>query len=122
MAKLIYSAITIAIDGYVADEDGNFDWARRTTRCTPSSTTSSARSAPTSTDAGCTTRWPSGRTRTRSPTRTTVTQDFGRVDLAGGRQDRVLDDARGGHQREDAAVEHDFDPEAIRQIEGVRGT
>jgi dihydrofolate reductase len=26
MAKLIYSAIT-SIDGYVADEDGNFDWA-----------------------------------------------------------------------------------------------
>src|SRR5437899_2248941 len=26
MAKLIYSAIT-SLDGYVADEDGNFDWA-----------------------------------------------------------------------------------------------
>jgi dihydrofolate reductase len=26
MAKLIYSAIT-SVDGYVADEDGNFDWA-----------------------------------------------------------------------------------------------
>ncbi len=26
MAKLIYSAI-ISLDGYVADEDGNFDWA-----------------------------------------------------------------------------------------------
>src|ERR1700716_2859852 len=26
MAKLIYSAIT-ALDGYVADEEGNFDWA-----------------------------------------------------------------------------------------------
>ena len=25
MAKLIYSAIT-SLDGYVADEDGNFDW------------------------------------------------------------------------------------------------
>ena len=26
MAKLIYSAIT-SLDGYVADEDGNFEWA-----------------------------------------------------------------------------------------------
>ena len=26
MAKLIYSAIS-SLDGYVADEDGNFDWA-----------------------------------------------------------------------------------------------
>ena len=26
MAKLIYSAIT-SLDGYVEDEDGNFDWA-----------------------------------------------------------------------------------------------
>jgi hypothetical protein len=26
MAKLIYTAIS-SIDGYVADEDGNFDWA-----------------------------------------------------------------------------------------------
>jgi hypothetical protein len=26
MAKLIYSAIT-SLDGYAADEDGNFDWA-----------------------------------------------------------------------------------------------
>jgi hypothetical protein len=26
MAKLIYSAIT-SLDGYVADQEGNFDWA-----------------------------------------------------------------------------------------------
>ena len=26
MAKLIYSAIS-SLDGYIADEDGNFDWA-----------------------------------------------------------------------------------------------
>jgi dihydrofolate reductase len=26
MGKLIYSAIT-SLDGYVADQDGNFDWA-----------------------------------------------------------------------------------------------
>jgi len=28
MGKLIYSAIT-SLDGYVADKDGTFDWARR---------------------------------------------------------------------------------------------
>jgi hypothetical protein len=27
MAKLIYSAFT-SLDGYVADETGNFDWAK----------------------------------------------------------------------------------------------
>jgi dihydrofolate reductase len=27
MAKLIYSAIITSLDGYVADKDGNFDWA-----------------------------------------------------------------------------------------------
>ena len=53
MVKLIYSAIT-SLDGYVADEDGNFDWAEPTRRCTPSSTTSSGQSAPTFTGAGCT--------------------------------------------------------------------
>jgi hypothetical protein len=26
MAKLIYSAMT-SLDGYIADQDGNFDWA-----------------------------------------------------------------------------------------------
>jgi hypothetical protein len=28
MARLIYSVIT-SLDGYVADEDGNFDWGER---------------------------------------------------------------------------------------------
>ena len=27
MAKLVYAAIT-SLDGYVADEDGNFDWSK----------------------------------------------------------------------------------------------
>ena len=52
-AKLIYSAIT-SLDGYVADVNGNFDWPRLTRSCTPSSTTSSDRLAPTSTGAACT--------------------------------------------------------------------
>jgi dihydrofolate reductase len=54
MAKLIYLAIT-SLDGYIADEDGNLDWAEPDEEVhTFSSTTSSDRSAPTSTGAGCT--------------------------------------------------------------------
>jgi len=40
VAKLIYSAIA-SLDGYVADEDGNFDWAAPDEESTPSSTSSS---------------------------------------------------------------------------------
>ncbi len=53
MAKLIYSA-TMSLDGYVADQDGTFDWAAPDEEVHTSSTTSSGRSAPTSTGAGCT--------------------------------------------------------------------
>ena len=53
MAKLIYSAIT-SLDGYVADEDGNFDWAAPDEEVHTFVTTSSGRSAPTCTGAGCT--------------------------------------------------------------------
>jgi hypothetical protein len=52
MAKLIYSAIT-SLDGYIADVDGNFDWAQMR-RGTPSSTTLIGRPALTSTGAGYT--------------------------------------------------------------------
>src|SRR6266705_577829 len=41
---------------------------RRTRKCTASSTTSNGPLALTSTDAGCTRRWSSGRPRPRSPT------------------------------------------------------
>ena len=53
MAKLIYSAIA-SLDGYVADEAGNFDWAAPDEDVHRFVTTSSGRSARTSTDAGCT--------------------------------------------------------------------
>jgi len=56
MADLIY-AISTSLDGYIADESGNFDWAhtyRRT--CTLSSTTSSDRSAPSYAAVACTRR------------------------------------------------------------------
>jgi len=59
MAKLIYLAIA-SLDGYIADEDGNFDWAEPDEEVhtfindLEPSTTSSGRWAPTSTGAGCT--------------------------------------------------------------------
>ena len=44
MAKMIYPAI-MSLDGYIADEDGKFDWAVPERRCTASSTTSNVPSA-----------------------------------------------------------------------------
>ena len=53
MARLIYSVIA-SLDGYVADEDGNFDWAAPDEEVHSFFNTSSGRSGPTSTGAGCT--------------------------------------------------------------------
>ena len=100
MAKLIYSAIT-SLDGYVADEDGSFDWAapdeevhafvndlerpvgtylygRRHVRGDGRLGDDGHRRRPAAVDARL------------------------RADLAGGRQGRVLADARVGVEREDA--------------------
>jgi hypothetical protein len=52
MAKLIYSAIT-SLDGYVADGDGNFDWAVPDEEVL-TFISDLERSAPTSTAAACT--------------------------------------------------------------------
>src|ERR1019366_6904350 len=60
MAKLVFSAIT-SLDGYIEDEDGNFDWGAPDRRCTASSMTWNDRWAPTFTGAGCTRRWSTGR-------------------------------------------------------------
>ena len=65
---------------------------RRTRRCTRSSTSWSGRSAPTSTAAACTRRWPTGR---RRPSTSQPPVGHGlRRDLAGRRQDRLLAHAR----------------------------
>jgi hypothetical protein len=53
MAKLIYSFL-VSLDGYVADEDGKFDWAMPDEEVHRSSTISSVRSARTCTGAACT--------------------------------------------------------------------
>jgi hypothetical protein len=52
MAKLLY-VMNASLDGYIADEDGNFDWGHQTRSTTPSSTICCGRSAPTCTGAGC---------------------------------------------------------------------
>jgi hypothetical protein len=65
MAKLIYLMIA-SLDGYVADEDGNFDWA------VPDEDVHAFiddldRSALTCTGAGCRKRWSAGRPTPLSP-------------------------------------------------------
>ncbi|MBO0892731.1 MAG: hypothetical protein J2P14_17580 [Acidothermales bacterium] len=55
MARLLYMAIT-SLDGYVADENGLYDWAMPDDEVSASSTTSSGPSARTCTDAGSTRR------------------------------------------------------------------
>jgi hypothetical protein len=53
VAKLIYSAIA-SLDGYVADENGNFDWAAPDEEVHSFVNDLERRSAPTSTGGGCT--------------------------------------------------------------------
>jgi len=100
MAKLIYSAIT-SLDGYTADEDGNFDWAAPDEEVhrfvndleRPVGTYLYGRRmyevmAPWETD---------------STLADPVARHAGvRGALAGGRQDRVLQDAGDGVHRQDA--------------------
>ena len=53
MAKLIYSAIA-SLDGYVADEEGKFDWAAPDDQVHSYINDLEGRTAPISTAAGCT--------------------------------------------------------------------
>ena len=53
VAKLVYSAIT-SLDGYIADEDGNFDWAAPDEEVHAFVNALERRSVPISTGAGCT--------------------------------------------------------------------
>jgi dihydrofolate reductase len=99
MAKLIYSAIT-SLDGYVADEDGNFDWAAPDEEV-HTFVNDLERSVGTYLYGRrmyeVMVAWESPRTFANQPP---VVQDYG--DMAGGRQDRVLQDAGDSIQRQDA--------------------
>ena len=100
MAKLIYSAIT-SLDGYVADEDGNFDWAAPDEEV---HTFVNDLERPVGTYLygrrmyEVMVYWETAHTARRPAARRAGL----RGDLAGGRQDRVLDDAGDGLQRQDA--------------------
>ena len=52
MAKLIYTTIS-SLDGYVADDEGNFEWSAPDEECIGSSMTWSGRSEFISTGVGC---------------------------------------------------------------------
>ncbi len=99
MAKLIYSAIT-SLDGYVADEDGNFDWAAPDEEVhafvndleRPVGTYLYGRRM-----YEVMVVWETARPRRRAARHRGL-----RGDLAGGRQGRVLQDAGDGVQRQDA--------------------
>ena len=98
MAKLIYSAIA-SLDGYVEDADGKFDWAAPDEEVhafvneleRPIGTYLYGRRM-----YETMVFWETARRGRRAAGVPRL-----RRDLAGGREDRVLADARGGVQRED---------------------
>jgi hypothetical protein len=100
MAKLIYSAIT-SLDGYVADEEGKFDWAAPDEDVhrlvndleRPVGTYLYGRRM-----YEVMVYWETAHTLPDQP----AVHPGLRGDLAGGRQDRVLQGAGGASQREDA--------------------
>ena len=113
MAKLIYSAIA-SLDGYIEDATATSTGPRPTRRCTPSSTTSSARSAPTSTAAGCTRRWSTGRPRRPAAPPRRHPWDFAAIWQAADKI--VYSTTLRAPSSARTRIERDFDPEAIRQL------
>ena len=113
MAKLIYSAIT-SLDGYVADEDGKFNWS------TPDEEVHAfvndlERSVGTlplraSNVRGDGRLGEPGRIRRRGARHPGI-----RGDLAGGREGRVLEDLEAVSSAR-TRIERDFDPDAIREM------
>jgi hypothetical protein len=99
MAELIYSAIT-SLDGYVADEDGNFDWAE------PDEEVHTFVKRPRAADRHLPLRAPAvrgdGRLGDDQPRRPAILHSGLRGDLASGRQDRLFRDAGGGIERQHA--------------------
>ena len=100
MAKLIYSALT-SLDGYIADEDGDFDWAMPDEEV-HAFVNDLAR--PLGTYLYGRRMYETMAVWETDPTlaeQSPLMRDFAGA-LAGCRQDRVLQDARGGVHQEDA--------------------
>jgi dihydrofolate reductase len=118
LAKLIYSAIT-SLDGYVADEDGNFDWSGPDEEVhsfvndleRPIGTYLYGRRM-----YEVMVAWETPQTfADQSP----VTQDFAELWRAADKivYSRTLETASSARTR----IERDFDPEAVRQIKAAAG-
>ena len=111
MASLIYSAIA-SLDGYIADEDGRFDWAEPDEEV-HSFINDLERSVGTiCSDAGCTRCWRTG--TIRRPSRAAVrVQEFAAIWQAADKVvfSRTLETAQAGRTR----IERDFDPQAVRR-------
>jgi dihydrofolate reductase len=113
MAKLIYSAIT-SLDGYVADEEGNFDWAAPDEEVhsfvndleRPVGTYLYGRRMYEVMRA-----W---ETMDTGPEQPPVVEDFAKIWQAADKivYSRTLETAPGARTR----IERDFDPEAVRQL------
>jgi dihydrofolate reductase len=119
MAKLIYSSIA-SLDGYVADEDGNFDWAAPGEEVhafindleRPVGTYLYGRRMY-ETMAG----WETDATLAA---RSELMRDFAQIWQAADKivYSRTLDRASTARTR----IERDFDPEAVRQVKGSAGS
>jgi dihydrofolate reductase len=118
MAKLIYSAIT-SLDGYVADEDGNFDWAAPGEEVhrfvndleRPIGTYLYGRRM-----YEVMTYWETAETATDQPT---ATQDFAAIWQTADKivYSRTLEAASSARTR----IERNFDPDAVRELKASSG-
>jgi dihydrofolate reductase len=118
MAKLIYSAIT-SLDGYVADEDGNFDWAAPDEEVhafvndleRPVGTYLYGRRI-----YEVMVAW---ETMDTGPDQTPVMRDFAEIWRAANKivYSRTLETVSSAKTR----IERDFDPEAVRQMKARAG-
>ena len=118
MAKLIYSAIA-SLDGYVADEDGNFDWAAPDEEVhrfvndleRPIGTYLYGRRM-----YEVMVYWETAETAADQPT---AGQDFAGIWQAADKvvYSRTLDGESSARTR----IERDFDPEAVRQLKASAG-
>ena len=118
MAKLIYSAIA-SLDGYIADEDGNFDWAAPDAEVhafvndleRPAGTYLYGRRM-----YDVMAAWETMPTGADQPP---VTRDFAEIWRAADKivYSKTLPTASSAKTR----IEHDFDPEAVRQLKAQAG-